>query len=216
MGRRTLLLFAFLLVAAALASCDGGDGGGGDAQTQDGDLAGQPEAVAVDAAPGPEDAAPIVPRPDLAAPAADRIAAVVEAAEEADRTSQCSRGIEFLRVQLDGFDGPATDRDLVRTGLETAVAALETGDLVTCMDAFSDPLSVLGYVITPGTPEPVPCVRGIEGAIPMIAGLDGEGAAAQLFLEAAVAALEAGDFDGCFIALGEALEIVRKALEAGG
>lgn len=209
------ILGASLALALGLAGCDGSDGDEASLTAPVGDDAAP--VAAQTPAPGPENAAPIVPRPDLAAPAADRVAAVVEAAEEADRTSRCIRGMEFLQDQMDDFDGPATDRAVVRTGLDTAIAAFQAGDLATCMDAFSDPLAVLGYVIAAGVPEPVPCTRGIDGAILM---LDGIGANArsetQAFLDIAIAALERGDYKACFFALGDALSIVIEAQLAGG
>jgi len=195
-----------LALVLGLAACDGGE-------SNDAAL---PAAVGEDAAPVAA-AAPVIPAPDLGAPVADRVAAVVGAVEEADQTNQCARGIKFLQEQLDGFDGPAAERDVIRTGLNTALAAFEAADTQTCLDAFADPLAVLGYVITAGTPETVPCTRGIDGAILMLDEIGGgERMEVQAFLEIAVAALERGDYYTCLIALGEALYIVKEALDAGG
>ncbi len=203
---------AALAIALALAACDGGNGD--ESQSAPVGESALP-AISGALAPGPPAAAPGGSAIDRG-PAADRVAAVVAAAEAAEQLSQCARGIKFLQERLDVFDGPTAEREVIRAGLNAALIAHAAAHTQTCLDAFADPLAVLGYEITPTRLEPVPCTRAIDGAILMLDEIgDNARTETQAFLDVAVAALERGDFDGCIIALSEALEIMREAQSGG-
>lgn len=198
-----------LALVLVLGACDGGDG--------DASLpvpAPEPAHPAADAdAPAP---APIRPRADAGAVPrgviAERAAAAAAAVAAAQRMSLCASGIEFLDERLGDFEGPAAERDVIRAGIDSAVAARANGDVETCLGALADPFAVLGFAFAPGPPEPVPCVRGIDGTIAMLDELnDDVQAQTRAFLVTAVEALEAGDVDTCVRAVGEAQWIVRDA-----
>jgi len=196
-----------------LISCDGGDVAGDASRPAPADESPDPLIIAM---PGAAPSAADVGMPEVA-PAADRVAAVADAAVVEEQLSLCTKGIEFLQERLDGFDGAAGERNVIRSGLDTALIAQEAANPEACLGAFLDPFALLGYGFAPHLPEPVPCVRGINGAIRMLDGIDDNARAqAQLSLDTAVVALESGDFHACLIALGDALRTLKEAQEAGG
>ena len=107
----------------------------------------------------------------------------------------------------DGGDG-GDDASLPPPAEEGAVAAINAGPA-------PEPAPPAADAAAP-PPEFVPCVRGIDGAIRMLSGIDDGEARAQLYLDTAVAALETGDFYACLVAVGDALQIIKEAQEVGG
>ena len=195
-----------------LISCDGGDVAGDASRPAPADESPVPLIIAMPGA-APSAADEGIPE---AALAVDRVAAVAAAAVVEEQLSLCAKGIEFLQEGLDGFDGAAGERDVIRSGLDTALNAQEVADPEVCLGALSDPFAVLGYGFAPHPPEPVPCVRGINGAIRMLEGIDDNARAqAQLSLDTAIAAIESGDFHACLIALESALWTLKEAQDAG-
>ncbi len=167
----------------------------------------QPNAAVAPAADRPA-VAPAVAEGELA----ERVTAAEATIVAEHRLSLCAKGIEFLVGKIAEFQGPRADRDLIRAGIDTGAAAHAIADSETCLDALTGPFAALGYGFEPGPREPVPCVRGIHGAVAMLDDLDGDTEAqTRAYLFAAVTALEAGDLDLCVRALGEALWVIRDA-----
>ncbi len=160
------------------------------------------------------------PQPPAATNAAAAEAEVAAAAEAAGATARklqlanCAEGIVLLQTRANAFRGSAAERNARRAEVDTALAAYRTGEPGDCLRSLSGAFAALGYSFAPHTEE-VACANGLVGTISQLTRLrrDFERQEVQVLIDAAAAALEAGDLEGCYRSSSAAFVRAREFLE---
>lgn len=210
-NHRGRCLLAGLALTLVVSACDGSESERAAAAPPD-----RPSPMVV----RERDAPPQPPAPPNNAAAAEAaFAAAAEAAATAARKlrlANCAEGIVYLQPRANRFRGPAAERNALRAEVDAALAAYRTGEPEDCLRALDGPLVALGYSFMP-QPEEIPCANGLVGTISQMTQLrrDFQRQEVQTLIDAAAAALEADDLEGCWKGSFGAFARAREFLEEG-